>query len=605
MSSKTQETNHSQPEALPKVKINATTLKKSLRIFQFMFPYAGWFALGMLFLVFSTFTALSFPYLAGKLIDVATGKNLSDYFPSIQRVSLILFGVLLLQSFFSFIRIWIFANVTERTMAQIRQKLYNQMISLHLSFFEQRRIGELTSRLTSDVATLQDTLAFTLAEFFRQIATLIVGISVLLWISTQLTLLMVATFPVVIVIAMFFGKYIRKLAKKAQDELAQANVVVEETLQSILSVKSFTNEWYESQRYQNSLQSVVRQAIKAALARGLFASFIIFAIFGAIVVVLAYGASLVAAGQISIGELTSFIIYTAFIGGAVGGLGEMYGQIQKTLGSTERILEILDEKPEIDLATTQQNFPRLQGNIRFENVYFAYPTRPDVMVLKGIDLQIEAGQKVALVGQSGAGKTTITQLLAQYYPLNQGSIWIDNQPIQYLNLTHLRQNIGLVPQEVLLFGGTIEENIRYGKPSATFEEIQEAAQRANALQFIQSFPEGFKTIVGERGVKLSGGQRQRIAIARAILKNPAILVLDEATSSLDADSEKLVQEALDELMKNRTTIIIAHRLATIRKVDKIYVLHEGKIVEQGTHDQLLQLHEGIYQNLVKLQFELN
>jgi ATP-binding cassette subfamily B protein len=416
---------------------------------------------------------------------------------------------------------------------------------------------------------------------------------------------MLATVPVVIVAAIFFGKFIRKLSRKAQDELAQANVVVEETLQSVSVVKAFTNEPYEVRRYSTALDKVVQNSLRVANFRGGFVSFIVFALFGGIVGVVWYGAQLMLAGELTFAQLVTFVIYTMYIGGAVGGLGDLYAQIQRTIGASERILDILEEKSEVELPETEpiQLAIPLQGDIRFRNIHFSYPSRPDVEVLKGVSLEVPAGHKIALVGQSGAGKSTIVQLLLRYYATTGGSITIDGRPIQEIDIRYLRQNIAVVPQEVILFGGTILENISYGKPGATDAEVMEAARKANALDFIESFPEKFQTIVGERGVKLSGGQRQRIAIARAILKDPTILILDEATSSLDAESERLVQEALDVLMQNRTTVIIAHRLATIRKVDTIYVIREGQITETGTHDELSTLEDGLYANLVKLQFE--
>ena len=449
---------------------------------------------------------------------------------------------------------------------------------------------------------LQNTFSYTLAEFFRQVATLLVGVSIILFTSPRLAVFMLATFPVLTVAAVLFGRHIRKLAKKAQDELAQANVIVEETLSAIQAVKSFTSEWIEVKRYRTSLNEVVSIAMKNAVTRGGFVSFLIVALFGGIVAVVWYGATLVQSGSMTVGDLLSFVLYTTFIGASIAGLGDIYGQLQKATGASERVLEILGEEGEM---TLEEDTPReaIRGDIVFDKVGFAYPTRQDVKVLDSINLHISQGEKVALVGHSGAGKSTITQLLLRFYAPTSGTIYMANRPVQSYNLKNYRANLGIVPQDVTLFGGTIKENIAYGKPDASIDEIREAASRANALDFIEGFPDQFNTVVGERGVKLSGGQRQRVAIARTILKDPALLILDEATSALDAESESLVQQALDKLMENRTTIIIAHRLATIRKVDTIYVIDQGRIVESGSHQQLLNYSGGAYSNLVKLQLQ--
>ncbi len=580
-------------------KISWSGLKKTLQIFRYTLPYKGYFIVGFIFLILSTGTSLAFPKLVGSIIEVIEGK--STY--TINEITSFLVVILVFQAIFSFLRIYLFSRVSEWAMADVRRDVYSKIITLPIPFLEQRRVGELTSRITSDVTQLQDVLSFTIAEFFRQIATLVVGIALISITSWKLTLFMLATFPVMVVSAMVFGRYIRRLSKKAQDELAAANVIAEETLQSVNVVKAFTNERLEVKRYQTALERVVENALKAATFRGGFVSFIIFALFGGIVGVIWYGANLVQAGELSIADLFTFVLYTTFIGGAMGGLGDMYAQINKTIGASERLGEIMGERPEINLAEPDPAPANAIGQITYDQVEFSYPSRADVEVLKGLSFKIGAGEKIALVGYSGAGKSTIVQLLMRFYDPVRGQIRIDGKTLSDYPLNSLRNMIAIVPQEVMLFGGTIQENIAYGRPDATEADIREAARKANALQFIESFPDKLQTLVGERGVKLSGGQRQRVAIARAILKDPKILILDEATSSLDAESEQLVQSALDELMKNRTTIVIAHRLATIRKVDTIYVIREGQIVESGSHDELALIEKGLYANLIKLQFE--
>lgn len=581
-------------------KMTLDGLKKTMQIFRYTLPYKAYFIIGFVFLILSTGTSLAFPKLVGSIIEVIEGK--SDY--TINQITGVLVAVLIFQAIFSFLRIYLFSRVSEWAMADVRRDVYSKIITLPIGFLEQRRVGELTSRITSDVTQLQDVLSFTVAEFFRQIATLVVGVVLISLTSWKLTLFMLGTFPIMVIAAMFFGRYIRRLSKKAQDELAAANVIAEETLQSVNVVKAFTNERLEVSRYRSALERVVDNALKAATFRGGFVSFIISALFGGIVGVIWYGANLVQTGEMSIADLFTFVLYTTFIGGAMGGLGDMYAQINKTVGASERLLEIMGETSEINLDEEVGETTDVAGSITYDTVKFSYPSRPDVEVLKSLSFHVDAGEKIALVGYSGAGKSTIVQLLMRFYDPQQGQIMIDGLPISEYSLTSLRRMIAVVPQEVMLFGGTILENIAYGKPDATLVEVMEAARKANALQFIESFPEKFETVVGERGIKLSGGQRQRVAIARAILKDPKILILDEATSSLDAESEQLVQLALDELMKNRTTIVIAHRLATIRKVDTIYVIREGQIVESGSHEQLALIDNGLYANLIKLQFEI-
>lgn len=581
-----------------KRKLDRTSFKNLLGIFRFILPYKKPFILGLIALALSSITLLSFPYFAGMLLDIASGKT-NPYFSTITQVAVLLIGILFVQSIFSFLRVYTFSLTSERALADLRQAVYKKLIWSPLSFFDNSRVGELMSRITSDVGQLQDTFTTTLAELLRQTLTLILGTAFIFYLAPKLTVFMLLTFPILVVLALIFGKYIRKMSGKTQDKLAEANIIVEESLQSVGVVKAFTNEALEILRYKKSLAEVVHVALRTARYRGLFISFVIFTLFGGIVAVGWYGALLVQHGDLEVGELFSFVIYTAFIGGSIAGLGDIYSQLQRSVGASERLREILSQSDEAE--PTEDKRLHVSGEVIFDTVSFSYPSRIDFPVLKELDFTIKAGEKIALVGKSGSGKSTIINLLMRFYPVTKGNVKVDGNDIQSYHLTGYRHNIGIVPQEVILFGGTIEENIAYGRPGASLEDIQEAARKANAFDFIQTFPEGFKTLVGERGVKLSGGQRQRIAIARAILKDPAILILDEATSSLDAESEVLVQQALEKLMENRTTIVIAHRLSTIKKVDRIFVINEGRLAEMGTHAELSQINNGIYSTLLKLQ----
>ncbi|MBV6426051.1 MAG: Multidrug resistance ABC transporter ATP-binding and permease protein [Haliscomenobacter sp.] len=575
---------------------------RSTRIFRYVLPYRWAFILGMVFLSAGSLLFLGIMKVPGEIFNIISGESRTGL--SLTGVFLLLLLLLGVQSVLSYFRVQLFALVSEKSMAALRTDLYQKLVTLGIPFLEERRVGELTSRITNDVTQVQGVVSITLAEFLRQLIILLGGILIIIITMPRLALTMLATFPVVVILAMVFGRHIRKLMKERQDQLARTNVVVEETMQTIQTVKAYTNEWLEVKRYGQFLQEAVRISLRAAHMRGLFAAFIIFVMFGALFFIMWRAALMVQTGDMLKGGLVDFVVFTGIIGGAIASLGSLYTEMVSAMGATDRILEILAQDPEIRLEEPQgPPLSRFTGAIEYRDVEFSYPSRKDVQVLKGISFAIEPGQKVALVGASGAGKSTIMQLLLQFYKADAGEILVDGQSIYKYDLLAFRQNMAIVPQEVLLFGGTIRENILYGNPRASEAEVIEAAKKANAWEFIQSFPDGLETLVGERGVKLSGGQRQRVAIARAILKDPAILLLDEATSSLDAESEKLVQEALGQLLKGRTSIIIAHRLATIRDVDRIYVLEHGRIIEQGTHESLSQA-DGAYNALAKLQFEV-
>lgn len=574
-------------------------LKKVASIFRYILPYKWLFILNLVLLVITSLSSLAVPYFTGDLIDVAQGAN--EEFKSVNQVALIMGGVLLGQSLLSFVRIIIQTKFSERSIVDIRSDLYQKIITLPTSFFNQSRVGDLTSRLSNDVTTLSEAFSLTLPQFIRQLFTMITGITVLTILNWKLTLIMLGTIPVIIVFALIFGRFIKDLSKDQQDKLAEANTVVEETLQAVQSVKAFTNELYESVRYKKSITEVYKLALKGSYYRAGFIVFMTLGFLGAIVFILWQASVMLNAGDITTGDFVKFIMLTVFIAGSIAGFGESLTSIQKTIGATERVEELLREESELNINETDGKPFEFHSKIQFKHVNFSYPGKRDTEVLSDINFEILKGQKVALVGSSGAGKSTIAQLLLRFYNLSDGDILIDNNSSNQIDLSDYRKHIGFVPQEVLLFGGTIRENIAYGKQNPTDKEIKRAAEFANAWEFIERFPDGLETIVGERGVQLSGGQRQRIAIARALLKNPPILILDEATSALDAESEHLVQEALENLMENRTTLIIAHRLSTVRHADQIIVLKNGEIIEQGNHETLIKKEDGAYANLVELQ----
>ena len=614
--------NISSKDESPKVKINKETLREALILFTYLKPFKFKFILALIFIALSAFSTSLFPFFLGKMLDAASpgssmpmpgtsnigsqfGFSLKDVHWSLNMCIILIFAQLSVQTIFSYMRVYLLTEVGEKSLANMRRDVYTNLLSMPMSYFTEKRVGELSNRISSDLSQIQDAISLTLAEFLRGIFTLIIGLGFIFWISAKLALVMLAVVPVIAMLAVFFGMRIRKMSRKAQDQLAESGTIVQETFQGITIVKAFTSEFFEINRYTKSIYAVVQTAIANGRFRGAFISFMIFSVFGAIAFVMWFGANMILAGELTIGSLTMFVIFSMFVGGTFAGFAEMFSQLQKTLGATQSVREILRADGEnVELAAivkVETNYI-LKGNVRFENIAFSYPSRKDVNVLKDVSLEVNSGQQIALVGPSGAGKSTVASLLLKFYEPDQGCILFDDRNSKDFPLSQLRKQMAFVPQDVILFGGTIKENIAYGKPDASDEEIIEASKKANAHEFVSRFPESYETIVGERGIKLSGGQRQRIAIARAILKDPAILILDEATSSLDSESEQLVQEALDNLMKNRTSFVIAHRLSTIRNADKIILIDKGIVSESGTHEELMS-HNGLYRKLNEMQFE--
>ncbi|MDZ4822804.1 MAG: ABC transporter transmembrane domain-containing protein [Flavobacteriales bacterium] len=616
------EENNDSGQNPPKKKISRDSLRRSWGLYKYIRPYRFWFWLGVMLLLFSSSFTLIITRLLGQLAGLGVNDNsitqelegqmntgylnqiISFDFAidSIQTVVVILFVLLIIQGVVSFLRVYVFSYVTENAMRSLRNDTYQKIICMPMQFFNERRVGDLNSRLSSDITLIQETLTWTLAEIIRQLVVIVFGIAMLVSYSPKLTLVMLCSLPVIMVAAVVFGRFIRKLSKQTQDKVAESNVIVSETLTGIVNVKSFTNEMFEVLRYGKSISDVRNLAMRGARWRGMFATFIIVFAFGALALVIWQGALLMQSGELPSELFFTFLLLTGLVAGSIGGIASQIGSVQRSIGSIENVLDILGYEAEPVRMIEEETSVPIRGDVQFDSVTFHYASRSDVTVLSNVSFHANSGQTVALVGPSGSGKSTMASLIQQFYVPVSGQILFDGKPAKDYDLTALRNQMAFVPQEVILFGGTIRENIAYGKPSASEDEIREAARKANALDFIEIFPQKFETIVGERGIQLSGGQRQRIAIARAVLRNPTILILDEATSSLDSESERQVQEALDNLMRNRTSIVIAHRLSTIRNADKILVLEKGKIIEEGRHDELMSREGGLYKRLSELQY---
>ncbi len=567
------------------------------RIYSVARPERRTLLLGLFFLLLSSGAGLAYPQLVRWMVDhVLQPKN----YVMLNKVVFALFVAFIFQAVTSSVRYYLFTLSGERIVLRLRQRLYETILKQDVAFFDFNRTGELMSRLASDCTTLQNTVSVNVSQGLRNLGQVIGGFGFMFYTSWKLSAMMLVLIPPVALSAALFGKRIRKFSKEFQATIADASIVAEETISGVRTVKSFVQEVAETSRYRNALERALTTAQKRILAIGEFMTLAMVMGFTAVCFVLWYGGREVVLDRMTIGDLTQFLLYLMIVAIGVGSLGSLWGDIMAGVGASQRVFEILEkETVSADNGVTIENF---QGQIDFKNVNFSYPTRTDIAVLTDLTFSVLPGQVVALVGGSGGGKTTISSLVPRFYDPAAGDVLLDGVNLKDLKLSWIREQIGIVSQEPVLISSTIEENIRYARPSATDTDVLAAAMSANAFEFINSFPEGFKTQVGERGIQLSGGQKQRVAIARALLKNPKILILDEATSNLDTASEYLVQEALQRLMKGRTTLVIAHRLATIKDADQIFVLDHGKIAQTGHHEQLAKNIQGLYYQLLQRQF---
>ena len=580
-------------EALPASKKTAT-LSRLLRLAR---PEWKLLAAGVAFLALGSAMGLLYPQGMRIIIDGVLGGGKTSL---IDKAALFMVAAALVQGASIASRAALFSIAGERAVARIRERLFKGILDQEIAFFDERRTGELTNRLSSDTTVLQSAVSANISMGLRSLAQVLGGIGFLLWTSPLLTGLMLAVVPAIAVGAVLYGRRIRKLSREVQDALAAAAEVAEEAISGIRTVRSFAAEQAESKRYSGKVQHAYFLATQRAYAGAVFMAAASFAGYAATALVFWYGGRLVVRGQMSVGGLTSFLVYTLIVAFSLGTLADLWADFMRSLGAAERVFELMDRTPA--MATSGGAvLPSVSGAVALENVRFSYPSRKDVVVLDDVSLTLKPGEIVAVVGPSGAGKSTLASLIGRLYDPDQGRVLLDGRDLRELDTTFVRRQIGTVAQEPILFSTSIAENIRYGRPGASIEEVISAARTANAHHFIEKFPQGYQTLVGERGVQLSGGQKQRVAIARAVLKDPRILVLDEATSALDAESEHLVKEALERLMQGRTTLIIAHRLSTVKDAHRVVVLDSGRIVQSGPHATLLR-EDGLYRRLVERQF---
>ena len=573
------------------------------RLFSYVKPYGGIVAIAAVLFVLSAALNLAFPLASGQLVNVVTGVPSAGQL-SIAQIIGLLIVVFVARAIVDIGSQFLISQAGESVTRDLRNDVYGHLQSLGLSFFANRRTGELTSRLSSDVTIVRTALVNNVASLISNVLTVVGAAVLIITLNWRLTAIVLLAFPLATLLARLYSRSLRPLSSKVQDRLADSTAVASEAIGGVRVVKSFGREPYEVSRFTDATQDVFVASIKLARIRATFGPLIGLMFFFALAGILWFGSQEVAAGRLKPGDLVSFLLYGGVIAGGISALAGFFTQLQEAVGATQRLFEILDQKVDVQDAPDARDAGErgaLQGRITFDRVSFAY--EDNVEVVSGISLDIAPGEILALVGPSGAGKSTLFNLIPRFYDPTHGAVCLDGTDLRHLKLDSLRSNIAIVPQDTLLFSGTVRENVLYGKLDASEAELIAAAKAANAHDFITQLPKGYDTLVGEKGVKLSGGQRQRVAIARAILKAPRILLLDEATSALDSESEGLVQEALGRLMQGRTTIIIAHRLSTVQVAHRIAVLDKGRLAELGTHDELMAL-EGLYHKLYSLQFEV-
>jgi ATP-binding cassette, subfamily B, bacterial MsbA len=577
------------------------SLNQLRRLFIFVHPYRYRLFLALTVIALGSLLGLAGPYTLQFLVDAVFQRNDAVM---LNRITLILVAIFATQSFLYFVRAFLLTYIGERVMADLRIKLFEHLQLLSLSFYNERRTGEIVSRLTNDVSTVRSLVTSDISTALSQVLTFSGALVLILVTNWRLTLFMFALVPFVMLFAIVFGRKLRRLSSSVQDQLAEATNVMEESISGVRVVQSFAREAYVIRRFRDSIEKTFQLAMRRTRLSALFGPIISFLAFSAVVSIFWYGGHEVLAGNITPGQLLMFLILTMTIAGSIGQFSGLWTGLQEALGATQRLFELLETQPEISDSPGAIALPKVKGRITFEEVSFAYRDNPQANILSDVSLEVSPGEILALVGPSGAGKTTLVNLILRFFDPTSGRVLIDGHDLRMVKLKSLREQVGIVPQDTLLFGGSVRDNILYGKLDASDHELIQAARSANAHEFIETLPQGYETIVGERGIKLSGGQRQRIAIARAILKDPAILLMDEATSSLDSESEGQVQEALTRLMQDRTSLVIAHRLSTIQNAHRIAVMEGGSLTECGTHADLMEIN-GMYARLYKMQFKLD